>query len=759
MDFTDAVKGEIDRAYAAFHELPKKDAKLRLRAVAHPVKLQKFAAGRADASKKTHSLDKGGMLHGITEIKNEGKLRVVLTDILVKSAGIALTALVIDARKLAAPGKQTIAAVIFAGNAMIYDVDGNGLHGSHLTKYLITIIAQNEVFFKSHEKRGIIMCGIMGYAGDRTAAGILLSGLSRLEYRGYDSAGIATVEDGRITVVKAKGRLTALQALLKKKPPVGKIGIGHTRWATHGEPTERNAHPHSSVDGAVVGVHNGIIENFSALKEQLSALGYAFSTETDTEVAVCVVHEQFIRLGDPIRAMAEAQKMFCGSYAMAFLFQGYPNEIFVMRKDSPLVVGVGDGETFLASDIPAVLPYTRQIISMENGEMARLSRDGVMVYSASGLPVEKSTSEILWSAESAEKGGFAHFMMKEIHEQPRAVRDTLCTLAPSADILNVGLTSAELRAVDAVHIVACGSAYHAGLVSATVIERLAHVPVRVELASEFRYREPILGERDLVLLISQSGETADTLGALREAKRQGVCTLAVVNVRGSSIASEADRVIYTAAGPEIAVATTKAYSAQLAALDVFAIAMGLAKGMLSREKAAAYLASLAELPEKIEEILCDTTAVETLAGRLSEKNDVFFIGRGQSYAACLEGSLKLKEISYIHSEAYAAGELKHGTLSLIDKGTPVIGVAVDDALYPKTAANLMEAGSRGAFLIVISSKPLSDADVFLQIPQTDPLFMPSLLAIPLQLLAYHVSVARGHDVDKPRNLAKSVTVE
>ena len=604
------------------------------------------------------------------------------------------------------------------------------------------------------------MCGIMGYVGARSAASVLIDGLARLEYRGYDSAGVAIAQaDGTITVMKTKGRVASLAAMLEEKKTDGAIGIGHTRWATHGAPTEKNAHPHGSGDGMVFGVHNGIIENFKELRDKLVSLGYSFTTETDTEVAVCLVRHHLKRLHDPICAMSAAQKELRGSYAMAFLFRDAPNVIYAMRKDSPLIVGVGKSEMFLASDIPAIMPHTKYIFSMKNGDMARISADGANFFDAGAEPIEKVAQKITLDAETAEKGGFAHFMMKEICEQPSAVRRTLHALAPSMDVLNVGLSSEELQKIRAVHIVACGSAYHAGLVSAPVIERLSHVPVRVELASEFRYREPILSIDDLVILISQSGETADTIGALREAKRRGIMTLAIVNVRASSMATLADRVIYTMAGPEIAVATTKAYSAQLVALDVFALALGCAKRAIGDEDVARMVASLAALPEQMEILLEEKKKICALAEIIAEKNDAFFIGRGQGFAVCEEGSLKLKEISYIHAEAYAAGELKHGTLSLIEKHTPVIGVVTDLALHEKTVANMMEAKSRGAFLIGIGEREIPETDVFLSLPSVESLFMPSLAAIPLQLLGYYAAVLRGHDVDKPRNLAKSVTVE
>ncbi len=606
------------------------------------------------------------------------------------------------------------------------------------------------------------MCGIVGFAGQKNAAEILLRGLSRLEYRGYDSAGIAVFADsGEIETVKAKGKLKNLEALLQEKKPSGTVGIGHTRWATHGEPSEKNAHPHASPESLVVGVHNGIIENFGELKAFLLQKGYTFSSDTDTEIAVCLLDFYYREVKDPTKAMRLAAAKFLGSFALAVMFRDIRDVIYAVRKDSPLIVGMAEEEIFLASDIPALLPYTRTVYPMENGEMAKLFHGGVEFFDANGAPLIKEKTEILWSAEAAEKEGYEHFMLKEIYEQPRVVRDTLRALIPEdlSEKIRVGMEKEALARIGAVHIVACGSAYHAGLAVSSVIEAFAHAPVRVELASEFRYREPIMGADDLVIVISQSGETADSLGALREAKRRGVQTLAIVNVVGSSIAREADRVLYTPAGPEIAVATTKAYSAQLIACDAFAIALGLAKGTLSAEGAEVLIRELWSLPEKMEEILRDTAPLKVLAEKLAEKNALFFIGRGQGYAIGLEGSLKIKEISYIHAEAYAAGEMKHGTLSLIEKETPVIGIMTDEKTYHKMIGNMMEVKSRGAFLISLGSEPWESADVKICIPQIDAHFGASLAAIPLQLLGYYASVKRGHDVDKPRNLAKSVTVE
>lgn len=606
------------------------------------------------------------------------------------------------------------------------------------------------------------MCGIVGFLGRKNAAEVLLAGLSRLEYRGYDSAGIAVFGSlGEIEVIKTKGKLKNLEALLEKTSPQGTVGIGHTRWATHGEPSETNAHPHASPKRLVVGVHNGIIENFSELKAFLLQKGYVFSSETDTEIAVCLLDFYYRTEREPLTAMKLTASALVGSYALAVMFQDRPEEVYAMRKDSPLIVGTTDTETFFASDIPALLPYTRTVYLMENGEMAKFSKGSVEFFDAAGEGLIKMPTEIHWSAEAAEKEGYEHFMLKEIFEQPRVVRDTIRAMIPEVDFshIRVGMTEAALASVTAIRIVACGSAYHAGLAASSVIESLSQVPVCVELASEFRYRNPIFGANDLVVVISQSGETADSLGALREAKRRGVRTLAIVNVVGSSIAREADGVIYTPAGPEIAVATTKAYSAQLIACDIFAIALGLSKGTLKREEACRLVEELSSLPEKIQEILRDVEHIKKYAELLAKKNDLFFIGRGQGYAICLEGSLKIKEISYIHAQAYPAGEMKHGTLSLIEKETPVIGVMTDEKLYHKMLGNMMEVKSRGAYLIALSYEPIAEADISVLIPQTNVYFAASLAAIPLQLLGYYASVARGHDVDKPRNLAKSVTVE
>lgn len=612
------------------------------------------------------------------------------------------------------------------------------------------------------------MCGIVGFTGARQAAPIILAGLEKLEYRGYDSAGLAVRNgDGNTTLVKAKGRLQALYEKTNGGAAVpGTCGIGHTRWATHGEPSECNAHPHKSDDGNVIGVHNGIIENYCEIREKLMKNGYAFYSETDTEALVKLVDYYYKKYNiGPIDALAKTMVRVRGSYALAVMFCDYPGEIYVARKDSPLIIGRGEGESYLASDVPAILPYTRTVYYVGNLEMARLSRDGVTFYNLDGDAVEKEPTEIQWDAEAAERGGFEHFMMKEIHEQPKAIRDTLTSVirGKEIDLSEVGTDDEFLRGISSVTVVACGSAYHVGMVAQYVIEDLCRVPVRCELASEYRYRRPIHQPGELVIVISQSGETADSLAALREAKESGAETLAIVNVVGSSIAREAGHVFYTLAGPEIAVATTKAYSTQLIAVYLFALALARAKATVSEEEYAALLAELESLPQKVEKILEDRERIQYFAAKFSNIRDAFFIGRGTDYAICMEGSLKMKEISYIHSEAYAAGELKHGTISLIEDGTLVVGVLTQNSLYEKSVSNLTEVKSRGARILGLTTfghYEIEDtADYTIYVPRTDPHFTASLAVVPLQLLGYYISVARGLDVDKPRNLAKSVTVE
>ncbi len=612
------------------------------------------------------------------------------------------------------------------------------------------------------------MCGIVGFTGRRPAAPVLLDGLSKLEYRGYDSSGIAVRAGAEKTVVvRAKGKLKVLQEKTNNGQAIsGACGIGHTRWATHGEPSETNAHPHSSDDGNVIAVHNGIIENYQELREKLIRRGYQFHSATDTEVAVKLVDYYYKKYEHtPVDAINHAMVRIRGSYALAVMFADYPGEIFAARKDSPMIIGINDGESYLASDVPAILKYTRSVYYIGNLEIGHLRQGEVSFYNLDGDKIEKELTEIKWDAEAAERAGFEHFMMKEIHEQPKAVGDTISSVVKNGriDLSNVGLTEDEIQSLSQIYIVACGSAYHVGVVAQYVIEDLARIPVRVEVASEFRYRRPILDQKGLVIIISQSGETADSLAALREAKAQGVKTLAIVNVVGSSIAREADNVFYTLAGPEIAVATTKAYSTQLIAGYALAIQLGYVRQEMDESAYLSYIRELETIPEKIEKVIEDKERIQWFASKQASARDIFFIGRGVDYAISLEGSLKMKEISYIHSEAYAAGELKHGTISLVEDGTLIIGVLTQQALYEKSVSNLVECKSRGAYLMGLTTYgnyAIEDtADFVVYVPKTDVHFAASLAVVPLQLMGYYVSVARGLDVDKPRNLAKSVTVE
>ncbi|WP_297955942.1 glutamine--fructose-6-phosphate transaminase (isomerizing) [uncultured Ruminococcus sp.] len=612
------------------------------------------------------------------------------------------------------------------------------------------------------------MCGIVGFTGSKQAAPILLDGLSKLEYRGYDSAGIA-VRDGEkdTEIVKAKGKLKVLKEMTNNGDAVkGSCGIGHTRWATHGEPSALNAHPHSSDDENVIAVHNGIIENYQELREKLSKSGYSFNSQTDTEVAVKLIDYYYKKYNlGPVDSIARAMIRIRGSYALCVMFKDYAGEIYTARKDSPMIIGITDGETYVASDVPAILKYTRNVYYIGNMEIAKLVKGGVTFYNIDREEIEKELTEIKWDAEAAEKGGYEHFMLKEIHEQPKVVKDTIHSVVKDGKInfSDIGLTDEEMQKISQIYIVACGSAYHVGMAVQYVIEDFTSIPVRVELASEFRYRKMTLVKDSLVIIISQSGETADSLAALREAKDKGIKTLGIVNVVGSSIAREADNVFYTLAGPEISVATTKAYSTQLIAGYLLAMQFAVARGEMTEEKCAELLEELYTIPEKIEKILEDKERIQWYANKLAGAKDAFFIGRGIDYAIGLEGSLKMKEISYIHSEAYAAGELKHGPISLIEEGIPVIGVLTQQELYEKTVSNMVEVKSRGASLMGLttygnySMEDLADFTVY--IPQTDAHFAGSLSVIPLQLLGYYVSVAKGYDVDKPRNLAKSVTVE
>ena len=612
------------------------------------------------------------------------------------------------------------------------------------------------------------MCGIVGFTGRHQAAPILLDGLSKLEYRGYDSAGIAVRDgEGETEVIKAKGRLKVLSEKTNGGETVpGTCGIGHTRWATHGEPSENNAHPHMTDDGNIVAVHNGIIENYQELKNKLTRKGYTFYSETDTEVAVKLIDYYYKKYeGTPVDAITHAMVRIRGSYALAIMFKDYPGEIYVARKDSPMILGVAEDESFIASDVPAILKYTRNVYYIGNLEMARVKKGEVTFYNLDGDEIEKELKTIEWDAEAAEKGGYEHFMMKEIHEQPKAVLDTLNSVLKDGkiDLSEVGLEEESIRNIQQIYIIACGSAYHVGMAAQYVIEDLAQIPVRVELASEFRYRKMALNTNSLAVIISQSGETADSLAALRKCKENGIHTLGIVNVVGSSIAREADNVFYTLAGPEISVATTKAYSTQLIAAYTLAIQFAMVRGTITEEACSNYISELQTLPDKICKILEDKERIQWFASKQANVKDAFFVGRGIDYAISLEGSLKMKEISYIHSEAYAAGELKHGTISLIEDGTLVIGVLTQPDLYEKTVSNMVECKSRGAYLMGLTTfgnYNIEDtADFTVYIPKTDPHFATSLAVIPLQLLGYYVSVAKGLDVDKPRNLAKSVTVE
>ena len=623
-------------------------------------------------------------------------------------------------------------------------------------------------FYFSFFRRKKHMCGIVGYIGKKQAAPILLDGLSKLEYRGYDSAGVAVYNDNKnqIEMVKAKGRLKTLSDKINGgKALKGTCGIGHTRWATHGEPSELNAHPHTSDDGEVVAVHNGIIENYNELKQKLVNKGYSFYSQTDTEIATKLINYYYRKYNDPISAMERFIFHAHGSYAIAVIFKDYPHEIYAARKDSPMIIGVSDGASYLASDVPAILKYTRNVYYIGDREIAHLSAGEVEFYNVDRELIEKQSVTITWDAEAAEKGGFEHFMMKEIHEQPKVVKDTInyAVKDGKVDFSEIGFTDEEFAKFRQVYVIGCGSAYHVGLVAMYVLEKLAKIPTRTELASEFRYRMPLIDENTLVVVISQSGETADSLAALREAKSLGATTLAIVNVVGSSIARDADKVFYTKAGPEISVATTKAYSTQLIACYLLAIKLAKVNGQIDDEEQKRLTNELSELPDKIEKLLDNQQSIQQFATTVAPRNDVFFIGRGVDYAVGMEGSLKLKEISYIHSEAYAAGELKHGTISLVEDGILVVGILTQKELVEKTLSNMTECRARGAFLMSLTTygnyavEDSSDFTVY--IPKTDEHFTGCLAIIPLQLLAYYLSVAKGLDVDKPRNLAKSVTVE
>ena len=608
------------------------------------------------------------------------------------------------------------------------------------------------------------MCGIVGYIGQEEAAPILLDGLTKLEYRGYDSAGLAVYDGEKINMVKTKGKIKQLRALVDDGEAMkGTAGIGHTRWATHGAPSDTNSHPHANANETISVVHNGIIENYMSLKKRLVKKGYNFQSETDTEVVALMMDYYFN--GDILSTVIKVMERMEGSYALGILSKDNPDEIIAVKKDSPLIVGLGEKGNYIASDIPAILKYTRKVYILEDGEIVKLTRDGVTVYNTDLEEIEKEVTEIQWDVSAAEKGGFEHFMMKEIHEEPKAVRDTIHPRIKDGEVFihELRMTADQIQKIRKVFIVACGSAYHASFSGKYAIEQIARIPVEVDLASEFRYRDPILEKDDLVIIVSQSGETADTLAALREAKGKGVRTLAIVNVVGSSIAREADDVLYTWAGPEIAVATTKGYTSQLAALYLLALHFGRTCKKVDDENYKRMVKELLSLPDKIQQILDDKEHIQYLANRYIGLKDVFFIGRGMDYATSMEASLKLKEISYVHSEAYAAGELKHGTISLVEDGTLVVGIVTQERLYSKIISNLVEVKTRGAFILAVTfedNKEISKtADFIFNIPKTDSHFTSILAAVPAQLFGYYVAVAKGCDVDQPRNLAKSVTVE
>ena len=608
------------------------------------------------------------------------------------------------------------------------------------------------------------MCGIVGYIGNMQAAPILLDGLAKLEYRGYDSAGISVFNGENIDTVKTKGKIKDLRELTDDGKNIhGTVGIGHTRWATHGEPSDVNSHPHVNASETIAVVHNGIIENYLELKNRLISRGYVFQSETDTEVVTLLMDYYFD--GDLLKTLAKVMTRIEGSYALGIINKDNPDEIIAVKKDSPLIVGLSEEGNYIASDIPAVLKHTRKIYILEDGEIVKLTRDGVTVYNEDLDVIDKEVTEIQWDVSAAEKGGYEHFMMKEIHEQPKAVRDTVFPRLRDEEVFihELRMTDEQIRNLRKIFIIACGSAYHAGVTGKYVIEELSRIPVEVDLASEFRYRNPILEDNTLAIIISQSGETADTLAAMREAKRHGVRTLAVVNVVGSSIAREADDVLYTWAGPEIAVATTKGYTSQLSALYLLALHFAKIREKVSDAEYHEMIQELKTLPEKIESMLENKERIQYLANKYIGLKDVFFLGRGIDYASALEASLKLKEISYVHSEAYAAGELKHGTISLIEKGTLVVALVTQELLYGKIVSNIVEVRTRGAFVLAVTNEDNKDieknADYVFYIPKTNRMFTGLMTTIPLQLFAYYVAVAKGCDVDQPRNLAKSVTVE
>ncbi len=609
------------------------------------------------------------------------------------------------------------------------------------------------------------MCGIVGYIGDKQATPFLLDGMSKLEYRGYDSAGIAVYNKGKITIEKCVGRLADLRIKIKGHEPKGTAGIGHTRWATHGRPSDRNAHPHADASGQFVVVHNGIIENYLKLKEDLIAKGHKFLSETDTEVVAHLLADKYD--GDFESTVKKVLRMIEGSYSFVFMCAKEPDKLICTKKDNPLIIGLGEGENFIASDIPAIIAHTRRTYIMSDGEIATVTKDGVWVQNIDGVPITKKVYEVTWNAEAAEKGGFQHFMLKEIYEQPKAIRDTMSGRVGKKEgeitFHELNWTKEEFADIHKVYIVACGTAYHAGIVGKYYLEKFARIPVEVDIASEFRYRDPLVDAHTLMIVISQSGETSDTLAALREAKRLGARTLAVTNVVGSSISREADQVIYTYAGPEIAVASTKAYTTQLIVMLMLAIHVGNLRGTLDKALAKQLTQDLKKIPEQVHSMLENVEQIKVFATQYGSSEDAFFLGRSLDYAVALEGALKLKEISYIHAEAYAAGELKHGTLALIVEGVPVIVLATQADVYPKTISNLKEVKAREAIVIAIAQEGDHNidkvADHVIYIPKTGKYLAPLLAVLPLQLLAYYAALTRGCDVDKPRNLAKSVTVE
>ena len=612
------------------------------------------------------------------------------------------------------------------------------------------------------------MCGIVGYIGKHKAdkaTNVLLDGLGKLEYRGYDSAGIAVLENGKIRVEKSVGRLTALRDKIKGKLPQGFLGIGHTRWATHGRPSDKNSHPHTDCSGDFVIVHNGIIENYLTLKEELIEAGHEFKSETDTEVVAHLLEEVYN--GDFVASVRTVLSRVEGSYALVFMSAKHPDMLICAKQDNPLIIGLGEGENYIASDVPAIIAHTRKNYVLADGELAVVTADSVEVTNRKGEKVNKKIFEVTWNAEAAEKGGYEHFMLKEINEQPKAVRDTMSQRI-TADGKAIQMEELKwdkeyLEKFNRVYIVACGTAYHAGLVGKYYIEKLARIPVMTDVASEFRYRDPIIDDKTLFITVSQSGETLDTLAAMKEAKRLGATTLAFTNVVGSSIAREADKVLYTWAGPEIAVASTKAYTTQIVLFFMLALYMAEMKGTVSKERAAELVGLLQKVPAQISETLSDVDPLKTFAKAYGFNEDVFYIGRGLDYSVSLEGALKLKEISYIHAEAYAAGELKHGTLALITEDIPVIALATQKSVYEKTLSNIKEVKARDAVVIGIASEGDEELEKYvdhvMKVPATDELLSPILSVVPLQLLAYYAAITRGTDVDKPRNLAKSVTVE